>query len=296
MMNSKLHNQLEESLSRFYSQETVTSYLYIIERFLTRHPKANRYKLADIEAYVSGLKQEGYSAGYLSVIVAAIKAYYVFCVDTKKISEHPCRSFFIRSKRSKGKHFDALLTLEEMEVLFTLRKERYRHMENRNKAIIGLLIYQGLTSTEMVNLKLDSIDLELGCVTIPTSKKQKGRTIQLKPMQVTHLLRYIETDRPQLQRVKTNKLLLSKRGEPLAVDSIHAFVHSMQGAFDKSLTPRNIRNSVISHWVNERKIPLEDVQVMAGHKYPSSTESFVRVDMDEQREAVNKLHNSIFSM
>ena len=41
--------------------------------------------------------------------------------------------------------------------------------------------------------------------------------------------------------------------------------------------------------------PLEDVQIMAGHRYPSSTEKYVRVDVNEQREAVTNLHESIFS-
>jgi len=68
----------------------------------------------------------------------------------------------------------------------------------------------------------------------------------------------------------------------------------MQGAFDKKLNPLNIRNSVISYWLNNMEIPLEHVQIMAGHKYPSSTEKYVRKDIKKQREVLTNLHKSIF--
>ena len=58
----------------------------------------------------------------------------------------------------------------------------------------------------------------------------------------------------------------------------------------------NIRGSVISYWLNDRKLPLEDVQVMAGHGYPSTTEKYKNPNTHEQREAINKLHQSIFGL
>jgi hypothetical protein len=50
-------------------------------------------------------------------------------------------------------------------------------------------------------------------------------------------------------------------------------------------------SSVISNWLNSRKIPIEDVQQMAGHKWPSSTERYKREDMDEQRKLINQFHS-----
>ena len=88
--------------------------------------------------------------------------------------------------------------------------------------------------------------------------------------------------------------MISLRGTPVTADSIHSFISRLDGAFDKELSPMNIRNSVISYWLNVRKISLEDVQQMAGHRYPSSTERFLRKDVVEQRGAVTRLHASIF--
>ena len=107
-------------------------------------------------------------------------------------------------------------------------------------------------------------------------------------------MKYIDNERPKLMKVKSDRLMISLRGTPVTADSIHSFISRLDGAFDKELSPMNIRNSVISYWLNVRKISLEDVQQMAGHRYPSSTERFLRKDVVEQRGAVTRLHASIF--
>ena len=48
--------------------------------------------------------------------------------------------------------------------------------------------------------------------------------------------------------------------------------------------------SVIANWLNDRKILLEDVQLMAGHKWPSSTERYKRADLEEQHRLINEFH------
>jgi hypothetical protein len=56
------------------------------------------------------------------------------------------------------------------------------------------------------------------------------------------------------------------------------------------LSPKKIRMSVISHWVNVRKIPIEDVMKLSGHKWPSSVEMYRRKDAEEQKMLINKFH------
>lgn len=296
MRNKKIQHQLEEYLNWNFTKETASSYLYAIVKFLKYYPNAQHLQLTTIETYFAGLKKQQQSVGYRTVTLAGIKAYYGFMIEKQLIKQHPCRAYFIREKKPTGKNFGALLTMPEMETLFTLREERYRYMSNRNKAMIGLLIYQGISSSELVNLKVNDIDLELGIVFIRGGKKTKQRTLGLKPSQVTHLIRYIENDRPNLINSSTKYLMVTIRGEQMSVDSLHAFISRMRGAFDKEMSPKNIRASVISNWLNEQKRPLEEVQVMAGHRYPSSTEKYVRVDVNEQREAVSNLHESIFML
>lgn len=51
-----------------------------------------------------------------------------------------------------------------------------------------------------------------------------------------------------------------------------------------------IRQSVISNLLNEKKMPQEDVQLFAGHRWTSSTEKYRRKDINEQRVLINRWH------
>lgn len=59
---------------------------------------------------------------------------------------------------------------------------------------------------------------------------------------------------------------------------------------DRSLSPKTIRDSVIALWLNDLKIPLEQVQLMAGHRWISSTERYVQTSIEEQRELLKMVH------
>lgn len=285
--------QLEKYLHERLRDATVNSYMYIIQRFLNHYPKASKLKLSDLENYFNGLKQQGKRVRYRRVVIAAIKAYYDFLLDIGTISHHPCRAVKTE-KEPTGRNFSSLLTMEEMETMFKLRSERYPVVMNRDRAIIGMLIYQGVTREELITLRVGDIDFELGTVYITGCRKNRNRTIALQPGQVPVLLNYIQEDRQKLNPSKTDKLFISMRGAPMTSDSIHGLINSMAGGFEKDLSPSNIRASVISYWLNERKFRLEDVQIMAGHRYPSTTERYIQKNIREQRAAVTDLHQMIF--
>lgn len=296
MKQERLLNFVEREFTSRFTPETVTSYMYAIKRFLNKYPRAERLTLTVIESYFADLKIKGDSSEYRKATLAGIKALYDCYLELGMITEHPCRTYRISEKKPKGKNFGDFLSLEEMELLMTLKEERFRYVGNRNKAMIGLLIYQGMTSKELVNLSVNSIDLDAGTVKIKGQGKNASRTLELKPSQIIVLMRYMEEDRKHLlKNSMTNKLFLGMRGIPMTTDALHEFIARLGGAFGgKEVSPKNIRGSVISYWLNVRKIPLEHVQVMAGHRYPSTTEQYIKPDEQEQREAVTRLHASIF--
>jgi len=101
--------------------------------------------------------------------------------------------------------------------------------------------------------------------------------------------KYINETRPAMLMCKTDKLLLNKLGHPISVDGINAMIEPLEALFaDRKLNPRAIRMSVISNWLNEKKYPLEQVQELAGHKWPSTTEKYFKKDSLKQRELINK--------
>ncbi|MCZ8169894.1 MAG: tyrosine-type recombinase/integrase [Flavobacterium sp.] len=137
--------------------------------------------------------------------------------------------------------------------------------------------------------EVKDVDLDNGTIYIKASTNLNRRTLELKNKQMLMFAKYINEVRPVLDKYKTNKLLLGKLGRPLHVDSIHAIIEPLKVLFpERNLNPRTIRMSVICNWLNESKIPLERVQELAGHKWPSTTEKYIKANAENERELINR--------
>lgn len=118
-----------------------------------------------------------------------------------------------------------------------------------------------------------------------------SRKLQLHTRQILLMDKYLNVARKKLLKTQTDKLIINYRGLADHTDSIQFLVQTCKGMFaDRSLTTKTIRDSVISNWLNERKLPLEQVQLLAGHRWISCTERYVEISMDEQREILKKAH------
>lgn len=279
---------LEIFLSQNLSTKTAESYLYTINHFLKINPKAKRFKYQDIVSYMEEVSRKQSNIQYRVRILSAIKKYYDYLVMEGLRNEHPCKQLTIKNKQNQSVQVQDLFTSEELQLLLT-RENRYQFLDSRNSVLLSLLIYQGLTSEELTELRVKDIDLDTGTIYIKASTNQNRRTLDLLHKQIMVFSKYINEIRPKLVRCNTDKLLLSKLGSPISVDGIHSIIEPLKPLFpDRNLNPRTIRMSVICNWLNEKKIPLERVQELAGHKWPGTTEKYIKVDNLQQREMINR--------
>ena len=81
------------------------------------------------------------------------------------------------------------------------------------------------------------------------------------------------------------------RGNQESVDGIHELFCALRGLYPhKKLNPTTIRQSVISNLLNEDKHSLEAVQLFAGHKWPSATQRYKRLDIETLVKKINQWH------
>jgi len=279
---------LEQFLLSRYTGATTASYIRTIENFKSTHFNTEKFIYMDIVKYMK-IVQENYDGTTPTRILCAIKSYYDYLVSIGLRHDHPCKRYSIKVDRNRDVVFDSLFSYEELQLLLN-REERYNGMKERNRALMSLFIYQGLTLGEMANLKIQDIDIDLGTVRVKKSKKNGGRILCFSSEQGMIFLKYMKV-RNRLLCVKSDSFLISLRGVPISGDGINALVKSFKPLFlDKNLNPQTIRQSVISNWLNINRKPLDEVQIMAGHKYPSSTEIYLRKDMSEHLRMINAFH------
>jgi site-specific recombinase XerD len=289
-----MHNELtfERYLAqRKHSAKTIRSYSYAVKNFLALRPDAAKFSYRDVINFMSEKVAQTENKSAIAVELAAIKRYYDFLLETGVRQDHPCRSLNFKgtSRNRNVVHVD-LFSSEELEKLLE-REERYAALKLKNQALVSLLIYQGLIAQEIANMKTHHVDLDAGLIYVKESRMSSRRHLPILPRQYRILERYLRESRGELISVETDALLVGKLGTPITVDDIHYIISTYKPLFpDRNITPMIIRQSVIANWLNEASLALEQVQIMAGHRWISTTLKYRQSNHEQHRELINRWH------
>jgi len=157
--------------------------------------------------------------------------------------------------------------------------------------MLGLLAYQGLQTEELAMLETSHIKLREGKVDVPGSKRSNGRMMKLEAHQVMDMYDYVLHTRLEIlkeSKQQTNKLLVSPSGGTLVSNFMARLMLSLKEINPNVKNANQIRASVITKWL--KSYNLREVQYLAGHRYISSTESYLQNDMEGLAEEINKYH------
>jgi integrase/recombinase XerD len=286
--------ELEQYLKERVAPSTTKRYLREIELFFLSTEEKNIDPVAatyqQIMDYLGELRKKTKSKR-INCSLHGIKKYYTYLIATGQRKDHPCRYIKLRDKQGRDIQLQDLFKSTELEQLLD-KKERYKHLKNRNQIIISLFIYQGLTNGEVTNLQLDAINLEQGTIRILLGRKTNARTLKLQSKQVFWIMSYIQNDRSKLlQGEKSNHLIISNvGGSSITGEGICALIDTLKYIFPtRKLNAKTIRQSVITNLLKEGK-DLRIVQAFAGHKYPSTTENYKQTQVEELKNQILKYH------
>lgn len=301
IMHEELQNYL---LSKGFSSLTVGSYQNMIARFqqwlLQQNIPLGMLSYGDVLHYIQGFKKKA-AQNTIAGNLNSIKHYCNFLCVKGILLDNPVQHMVIKGVQRKKLYH--ILSQQELEALyhnFSLVQDQgsdqsrfasSKALYKRNKIILGLLIYQGLNTTELSRLAVDDLKLREGKIYIAQGRKSNARELTLQALQIMDLMEYVLKDRLELlqQAGKESDLLLISAGSG-------AKLHNALAGLLKSLRQQNsslesfkqIRTSVITHWLKVHN--LRKVQYLAGHKYVSSTESYLINDLEDLLEDINKFH------
>lgn len=256
----------------------------------------------DILNFIDYCREVGKSKRHINRILAAIREYYKFKKETEPNLINPALNLYL--KGIKQKLPANLIDFKELEKLYD-NYPTTTNRDKRNKIILGLLIYQGVTTEELKQLEPNHLKLKEGKIYVPGNRRRNSRTLELKSCQILELNEYINEVRPtilqEIQKPKParkpnkidkaqldNQLLISINGSENIKNSLLHMFKAIQKQNPEILHAKQIRASVITYWL--KNYNLRQVQYMAGHKYVSSTERYQLNNLDSLQEKIEQCH------
>ena len=274
--------------SRHYSPKSATSYGRTIRQFLNTNPWGDEYNYKDVIEYFEKLSaRQNLPTVVRKYMLIHIKRYYDYLVFTGKRDDHPCRSLHFKGRKDRGVIQSDLFTMEEMQSILKKAGEMGKQTV-RHQAIVSFMVYQALKTEEIRNLKIKDINLAEGIINIQSSRKSNGRQLDMSHDQITMVIAYMNVRK---SAKPTDPLLINQYNAPITERSITDTLLFVKGMYPhKELNPVMLRKSVLSHWLNVRKIPVEDVQLLAGIRWVSSLEKYLQPTQTEDQEVLKKYH------
>ncbi|NAS29700.1 site-specific integrase [Flavobacteriaceae bacterium R38] len=291
-MNYKAYLQ-----NKGYSETTIESYDLAKSRFIEwcikQGTSASEIDYKKLLSYTKSLTRKGNSKRTVNHKLAIIKNYFEYLMKQSYRVDNPAEGIIIKGVVKKQLY--NLLESEELEDLYysfeteNIKDPYHRLTAKRNKVIIGLMVYQGLNTTSLIQLEVNHVNIYKGKIYIPSSKRTNARELELKPWQVIELLEYIKETR---EEIKQRKMVESERlfipNNARLGNTILNIIKKLKKYNSKVDNINQIRASVLSGWT--RQYNLRKVQVMAGHRYISSTEKYVQDDLENLQEIINNYH------
>ena len=253
----------------------------------------------DYKAFSSFIFQlkSTHTLGFARRIILAVRHYYD-CLD---IGRNPASGIYIRGKRKSI--LNDIVPYAELESLY----KDYQVLDDRakrNKVILGLLIYQGVTTLELHQLEPGHIRLKEGKVYVPGTKHTESRILDLEAIQLLDLQEYILVIRSRMlenleairsgRKVESinpiiyDKLFFSERGNDNIKNSLYHLFRALKKKYPKVTSGKIIRSTVIAEWLKTKDIRI--VQYMAGHRWVSSTERYNVFNLQELKDSLGRYH------
>ncbi|AVR45741.1 integrase [Christiangramia fulva] len=276
------------SLEKKYSSHTVTAYSadlhsflkYLITEFEQKDPESANY--SQIRSWIVQLSEAGISNRSINRKISSLKAYYRFLLKTSQIEYSPL-----------AKH-KALKTAKKVQIPFS-EKEISEVLENiddsdleglRNRLIVELFYSTGMRRSELINLRINNVDLEEGVLKV-LGKRNKERFIPLLPSVKKTISRYLEKRESNSPEVKNDYLFIKEKGDKLSETFVYRIINNyfseVSGKVKKS--PHILRHSFATHLLNQGA-NLNAVKELLGHSSLASTQVYTHNGIAE----LTKIH------
>ena len=274
------------------SANTIASYMRDIRQFSGWLKASEDADVIDatqvnIGDYLTHLESEGRSGATVSRSLASLKNFYSYVVSFGFLEQSPVPAD-IQIKRSEKK-LPQILSGKEVELLLA-QPACVDPKGFRDKAMLEVMYATGIRVTELIDLDIDHVNLELGL--IKCSNGKKSRMIPLYPAALKALRRYCQEVRQAMLADPTeHALFVNVNGSRMSRQGFWKILKHYQATahIDKEITPHTLRHSFAVHLL-ENGADIGSVQELMGHSDISSTQMYAQLINNKLKSVYEKCH------
>ncbi len=273
------------------SKNTLESYLRDLGQFssyctLCGLKTVEKVKSDTVSGYFEYLKTLGKSDSTVSRNAATLRGYFAFLILKGYLTENPIA--VVKVKPVTKKLPEILTGKEVLKLLAQPSGSDYKSI--RDKAMLELLYATGIKVSELVELTLGELNVQIGILNLHSSKN--SRIIPIYPGAVKTLTNYIINVRPAIvSDTEEERLFTNMNGEPLSRQGFWKIVkhYAELADIDKDITPHTLRHSFATHLL-ENGADIKDIKEMLGHADISTTQMYAQLMKNRYAQDYKRFH------
>jgi integrase/recombinase XerD len=282
----KLEKSLSANSIEAYTRDI--SRLYEYTDTLPNKLSPQQVTLADLRQFINWINELGMIPSSQARTLSGIKAFYKYMLMEDMIASDP--SELLESPKIQRKLPDTLSyqDINKMIEAIDLSKPE----GGRNKAILEVLYGCGLRVSELTQLKLSNLHLDIEFIKV-TGKGSKERLVPIGGSAVKALKIWIEQLRVHvpIKKGEEDMVFLNRRGSRLSRMYIFMVIKELAEivGLKKTISPHTFRHSFATHLV-EGGADLRAVQEMLGHESITTTEIYTHLDREYLKGTIIQFH------
>lgn len=263
----------------------LTEYIeFLVKNYNLRTP--DQITKQHIRNFVARLKRRNNTASSVSRKMSAIRSFHKYLLFEKEVKTNVALGVSLPKKQKK---LPIVLSVDEIDALM-VASDGDSPLEIRNRAMLELLYGSGLRVSELLDLKLSDLHINMGFINV-LGKGNKERIVPIGAESAYHLKRYLEASRPQLKKIPGDILFVNTRGSEISRVGFYKVLKklTLKAGIMKDVSPHTLRHSFASHLL-DNGVDLRVVQELLGHVDISTTQIYTHISKNRLKEVYEEFH------
>jgi integrase/recombinase XerC len=280
-------------LEKKYSLHTTNAYLHDVESFQAFNKihfdqeNIEQVNYNQIRSWIVSLVDSDISNVSVNRKIASLKAFYKFLLKIKQIEVNP----LLKHKALKTpKTLQIPFSEKEVDDLLVQIETPEGFEDIRNKLIIDLFYTTGIRRAELINLKMESVNLSNNTIKV-LGKRNKERILPVLPIIVQQFSLYIR-ERKDLESIKDSEyFFLTKKGLKINESFVYRLINSYFSTVSEKVkkSPHILRHTFATHLLNNGA-DLNSVKELLGHSSLASTQIYTHNSLSELKKVYENAH------